>query len=61
MAGLTWRVGRVEASASARNLLDAENESLGFLLFDPFQGSNVRMVHPGPGRSLDLRVTVMSR
>ena len=60
-AGLTWRLGRIEASASARNLLDTENESFGFLLFDPFKGANVRMVHPGPGRALDLRITVLSR
>ena len=56
-----YRVGRLEASASARNLFDTRNESFGFLLFDPFQGANVRMVHPGPGRSLDLRVTVATR
>jgi outer membrane receptor protein involved in Fe transport len=60
-AGLTWRIGRIEASMSARNVFDTENESFGFLLFDPFQGADVRMVHPGPGRSLDLRITVLSR
>jgi outer membrane cobalamin receptor len=60
-AGLAWRAGRVEVSASARNVFDTGNESFGFLLFDPFQGTNVRLVHPGPRRSVDLRVTVASR
>jgi outer membrane cobalamin receptor len=55
---LRWSVGRVEASLSARNLFDTDNDSFGYLLFDPIQGASQRMVHPGPGRSLDLRLTV---
>jgi outer membrane cobalamin receptor len=57
-ASLRWAVGRAEVSVSGRNLLDTENDSFGFLLFDPFQGANRRMVHPGSGRSLDIRLKV---
>lgn len=57
-AAIRWGVGRLEASLSATNLFDAENDSFGYLLFDPFQGANQRMVHPGPGRSLNIRLSV---
>jgi outer membrane cobalamin receptor len=57
-AALRWGAGRLEASLSATNLFDTENDSFGFLLFDPFQGANQRMVHPGPGRSLNIRLSV---
>lgn len=60
-AAIRWRVGRVELWAAARNVLDTENETFGYLLFDPFRGVSERMVHPGPGRALDLQVTVRGR
>ncbi|MCG6955128.1 MAG: TonB-dependent receptor [Gemmatimonadetes bacterium] len=60
-AALRWRVGAVEATASVRNLFDHKYESFGYLLFDPFQQTNVRMLHPGAGRSLSIGLTVGGR
>lgn len=57
-AALRWTVGRVDATASIRNAFDHRYESWGYLLFDPFQQTNVRMMHPGAGRSLSIALTV---
>ncbi len=57
-AALRWTVGRVDATASIRNAFDHQYESWGYLLFDPFQQTNVRMMHPGAGRSLSIALTV---
>lgn len=59
-AVLGWRAGSVDARLSVRNIFDTRYGSFGFLLFDPFANQNVRMIHPGGGRSLDLRFTVGS-
>ncbi len=59
-AGVQWRVGRVGARLSVRNVFDADYGSFGFLLYDPFANENVRMIHPGMGRAIDLRLTVGS-
>jgi outer membrane receptor protein involved in Fe transport len=60
-AAVRWRVGAVQATASVRNLFDHRYESFGYLLFDPFQQANVRMMHPGAGRSLSIALTVGGR
>jgi len=57
-AAVRWSVGRLEATASVRNLFDHAYDSFGYLLFDPFQQTNVRMIHPGPGRSLEIAMAV---
>ena len=57
-AGIRARVGRFHGVLTASNLLDAEYDSFGFLLFDPFKSASVPLVHPGAGRSLGLRLTV---
>lgn len=59
-AALQWRVGGVEAGLAVRNVFDTDYGSFGFLLFDPFASENVRMIHPGMGRAIELRLTVGS-
>ncbi len=59
-AALQWRVGAVAARLSVRNVFDTEYGSFGFLLYDPMAGENVRMIHPGMGRAIDLRLSVGS-
>ncbi len=57
-AALGWRTASIDARLSIRNIFDTEYGSFGFLLFDPFANQNMRMIHPGGGRSLDLRFSV---
>ncbi len=59
-AAVQMRVGRVGARLSIRNIFDTGYGSFGFLLYDPFTSENVRMIHPGMGRAIDLRFTLGS-
>jgi outer membrane receptor protein involved in Fe transport len=59
--GLRWQARGVDVAMSATNLLDSEYGSFGFLLFDPIRGRDVRMVHPGGGRSIGVEVSVAAR
>jgi iron complex outermembrane receptor protein len=59
-AAVGWRVGRLGARFSVRNIFDAEYGSYGYLLYDPFTSESVRMIRPGMGRAIDLRLTVGS-
>ncbi len=59
-AAARWRVGAVDARLAVRNVFDTEHASFGFLLYDPFADQDVRMVRPGMGRAIELRLTVGS-
>ncbi len=57
-AALAWRRGPLEAAVSALNVFDRRYDSFGYLLYDPIQQADVRMVHPAPGRRITLTFTV---
>ncbi|MDP2481360.1 MAG: TonB-dependent receptor [Candidatus Palauibacterales bacterium] len=59
-AAVRWRVGRLGARFSVRNIFDAEYGGYGYLLYDPFSNENVRMIRPGMGRAIDFRLDVGS-
>ena len=55
-----WQLGRIGASLSVNNLFDTQYESLGFLLFDPALGANVRMAYPAAGRFVSAQLVIPS-
>jgi outer membrane cobalamin receptor len=57
-AAAQWRVAAVDARLAVRNVFGTEYGSFGFLLYDPFADQDVRMIHPGMGRAIELRLTV---